>query len=156
MLKLDDNWIIDTESTINVNHFSPKTNFRNVWNVCFTNLLVSTTPGGYGCSFVAKLSWKKKLFLRKYLCFLQNMHYLQKKMFLNGKKVLYWKICLLKKTFFTEKNVKICISFETCIFIQKMFVLQTKYKSFLNTYSFCKKIFFDHKRKCVRNSLWTQ
>ena len=28
-----------------------------------------------------------------------------------------------------------------------MFVLQTKYKSFLNTYSFCKKSSFDHKIK---------
>ena len=50
---------------------------------------------------------------------------------------------LLKKTFFTEKNinenVKIYISFEKYIFMQKMFVLQIKYKSFLNIYSFCKK-----------------
>ena len=53
---------------------------------------------------------------------------------------------LLKKTFFTEKNinenVKIYISFEKYIFMQKMFVLQIKYKSFLNIYSFCKKNFF--------------
>ena len=28
-----------------------------------------------------------------------------------------------------------------------MFVLQTKYKSFLNIYSFCKKSSFDHKIK---------
>ena len=27
-----------------------------------------------------------------------------------------------------------------------MFVLQIKYKSFLNIYSFCKKFFFDHKK----------
>ena len=60
------------------------------------------------------------------------------------------KIFLLKKTFFTEKNinenVKIYISFEKYIFMQKMFVLQIKYKSFLNIYSFCKKNFFDHKK----------
>ena len=31
---------------------------------------------------------KKFFFLKKYLCFLQNIHYLQKKMFLYGKKVL--------------------------------------------------------------------
>ena len=53
---------------------------------------------------------------------------------------------LLKKTFFTEKNinenVKIYISFEKYIFMQKMFVLQIKYKSFLNIYSFSKKNFF--------------
>ena len=39
-----------------------------------------------------------------------------------------------------------CISFEKYIFIQKMFVLQIKYKSFLNIYSFCKKNVFDHKK----------
>ena len=53
---------------------------------------------------------------------------------------------LLKKTFFTEKNinenVRIYISIEKYIFMQKIFVLQIKYKSFLNIYSFCKKTFF--------------
>ena len=40
-----------------------------------------------------------------------------------------------------------------------MFVLQTKYKSFLNIYSFCKKNFFDHKKmyllklRCELNNL---
>ena len=62
------------------------------------------------------------------------------------KKKFYIEIFLLKKTFFTEKNinenVKIYISFEKYIFMQKMFVLQIKYKSFLNIYSFCKKKFF--------------
>ena len=61
------------------------------------------------------------------------------------------KIFLLKKAFFTEKNinenVKNYISFQKYIFTQKMFVLQIKYKSFLNMYSFCKKnFFFDHKK----------
>ena len=36
--------------------------------------------------------------------------------------------------------------FEKCIFMQKMFVLQMEYKSFLNIYSFRKKMFFDHKK----------
>ena len=36
----------------------------------------------------------------------------------------------------------IYISFETYTFMQKMFVLQIKNKSFLNIYSFCKKKFF--------------
>ena len=62
------------------------------------------------------------------------------------KKVLYWKFFLLKKTFFTEKNVnknvKIYISFEKYILMQNIFVLQIKYKSILNIYSFYKKIFF--------------
>ena len=38
------------------------------------------------------------------------------------------------------------MSFEKYIFMQKIFVLQTKYKSFLNIYSFCKKDFFDGKK----------
>ena len=62
------------------------------------------------------------------------------------KKVLYWKFFLLKKNFFTEKNVnkdiKIYISFEKYIFMQNIFVLQIKYKSILNIYSFYKKFFF--------------
>ena len=47
---------------------------------------------------------------------------------------------LLEKTVFTEKNinenVKIYISFQKYIFMQKIFVLQTKYTFFLNIYSF--------------------
>ena len=67
------------------------------------------------------------------------------------KKLLYWKILLLKKNFFyrekyKRKCKKLYISFEKYIFMQKMFVLQIKYKSFLNIYSFCKKNFFDHKK----------
>ena len=50
--------------------------------------------GSYGGSFVAKLNWKKNyFFLKKYLCFFQNIHYLPKKMFLHAKKL------------FTEKNI---------------------------------------------------
>ena len=46
-------------------------------------------PTDYGCSFAAKLSWKKKFFFsKKIFVFLQNIHYLQQKMFLYGKKVL--------------------------------------------------------------------
>ena len=56
-----------------------------------------------------------------------------------------------KKNSFTEKTInenvkKKYISFQKYIFTQKMFVLQIKYKSFLNIYSFCKKNFFDHKK----------
>ena len=46
---------------------------------------------------------KKKIFLKKYLWFLQNIHYLQKKMFSYGKKDLKWKSFLLKKTFLQRK-----------------------------------------------------
>ena len=73
-------------------------------------------------------------------------------MFLYGKKVLYWKIISLKKLFFTEKNIyenvkNIYDLIWEIFFRQKMFVLQIKYISFLNIYSFCqKKIFFDHKK----------
>ena len=47
---------------------------------------------------------KKKFFLLK-KCFLQNINYLQKKCFYMEKKVLCWNFFLLKKTFFTEKNI---------------------------------------------------
>ena len=84
------------------------------------------------------------MFFTKYTLFAQ-------KMFLYGKKSFILNVFLLKKTFFTEtninENVKIYISFKKYIFMQKMFVLQIKYKSFLNIYSFCKKnFFFDHKK----------
>ena len=68
------------------------------------------------------------------------------------KKKFYIEIFLLKKTFFTEKNINenvkiyIYISIEKYIFMQNMFVLRIKYKSFLNIYSFCKSLFFDHKK----------
>ena len=70
---------------------------------------------------------------------MQNIRYLQKKMFLHEKKK------------FIEKNInenvkKKYISFQKYIFTQKMFVLHTKYKSFLNIFSFCKKNLFDHKK----------
>ena len=62
---------------------------------------------------------------------------------------------LLKKTFLQRKiSMKmydIYISFEKCIFREKIFVLQTKCKSFLNIYSFFKKIFFDHKKYICQN-----
>ena len=71
----------------------------------------------------------------------------RKNVFIWKKKVLFGNFFLLKKTFLTEKNinenVKICISFEKYVFIQKMFVLQIKYKSFLNIFSFCKKKIYE-------------
>ena len=52
------------------------------------------------------------------------------------KKFYIEKRIFTEKNFFTEKNiyenVKNIISFEKCIFVQKMFVLQIKHKSFLN------------------------
>ena len=70
-----------------------------------TLLTLVSRPDDYGCSFVAKLSWKRFFFLKKYLGFWRNIHYLDKKGFYVEKKVLYWKNFLLKKTFFTEKNI---------------------------------------------------
>ena len=79
------------------------------------------------------------MFFTKYTLFAE------KDVFIWKKKSFIWKKNLLKKAFFTEKNinenVKNYISFQKYIFTQKMFVLQIKYKSFLNIYSFCKKNF---------------
>ena len=81
-------------------------------------------------------------------------------MFLYGKKSFILRNFFTEKTFYREKYKWKCkniyISFEK-YFLQKMFVLQIKYKSFWNIYSFCKKkIFFDHKNIFVKTSLWTQ
>ena len=51
------------------------------------------------------------------------------------------------------KMQKIYISFQKYIFTQKMFVLKIKYKSFLNIYSFCKKIFLVTKNIFVKTLL---
>ena len=63
-----------------------------------------------------------------------------------------------KKNSFTEKTInenvkKKYISFQKYIFTQKMFVLQIKYKSFLNIYSFCKKNVLNLKNIVVKTSL---
>ena len=73
--------------------------------------------------------------MKKYLCFLQNIRYLQKK------NVFIW-----KKKIFIEKNINENVkekkSFQKYIFTQKMFVLQTKYKSFLNIFILQKKYIY--------------
>ena len=71
---------------------------------------------------------------------------------------LYEKIVLLKKLFFTEKNINedvknMCLIGKIYLFIQKIFVLQIKYKSFLNRYSFCKKVVLIIKNIFVKSSL---
>ena len=96
----------------------------------------------YGCSFVAELGKKlekKFIFFEKIYVFLQNIHFLQKKMFIYGKKSFIMKFFHWKKHFLTEKNY---ISFQKYIFTQKILVLQIKYESLLNIYSFCKKKLF--------------
>ena len=97
-----------------------------------------------------KTKLKKNIFFTKYTLFAE-------KKFLYGKRVLYWKFFFLKKNSFSDKNisenVKNYMSNLRNIlenaekYMQKMFVLQIKYKSFLNIYSFCKKTFFAHKKR---------
>ena len=111
------------------------------------------------CLFICCKTKLKEIYFSLEKIFVFDKIYIicRKKMFLYEKRVLHWKFVLLKKTFFTEKNVKhIYISFEKHIFIPKIFVLQTKYKSFLNMYSFCKKNFLIIKNVFVKTSLWTQ
>ena len=61
---------------------------------------------GYGCSFVAKLTWNKNFFFWKNICVFYKIYIIcRKKCFYMEKKfynenVFYW-----KKTFFTEKNI---------------------------------------------------
>ena len=111
--------------------------------------------------FISCKTWKKVgkkiFFFEKIFVFLQNIHFLQKKMFLHWKKgFVMKKFFLWEKTFFTEKSY---ISFQKHIFTQKIFVLQIKYESFLNIYSFCKKKiwkFLTIKNTFLKTSLWTQ
>ena len=102
------------------------------------------------------ICWKTKLkkkhfFLKKYMLFTKYTLFAEKNVFI-WKKKFYIEIFLLKKTFFTEKNINenvkiyIYISIGKYIFMQNMFVLRIKYKSFLNIYSFCKSLFFDHQK----------
>ena len=80
----------------------------------------------YGCSFVAKVSWKKNFFYEKIFVFLTK-YTLQKKMFSYGKKSFILKAFFTeKKKFYREKYKWKCkkyISHLKNIFIQKMFVL---------------------------------
>ena len=90
----------------------------------------SKSGGNYGCSFVAKLGWKKKFFFEKIFLFYKNIHYLQKKIILYGKKKLY--IFFTEKTFFTENKKNICLIWEIFLSRKYIFILQ--------------KTFFDHKK----------
>ena len=69
-------------------------------------IYVTVDSGNCGCSFVAKLRWKKKIFfLKKYLFFTKYTLFAEK-IFLYGKKVLYWKMFWLKIFFFYRKKYK--------------------------------------------------
>ena len=98
---------------------------------CFvTNWNQNNNGYGYGYSFVAKLNWKKKNFLKKYLCFLQIIHYLQKKII--KKKIILIFFLFTEKALFTE-NEKYIYLIWGIFFIQKIYIHSAK------------KTFFDHK-----------
>ena len=98
------------------------TNYKTIRNVISNNMYKKINWGDYSCSFVAKLRWKKRGFLSftKYTLFAE-------KIFFYVKKVLYWKVFVLKKAFFTEKyvyeNVKNVYLIWEIFFLQKIFVL---------------------------------
>ena len=87
-----------------------------------------------------KTKLEKKTFFCKNICvFTKYTFFCRKNVFIWKKTFIMKKFFCWKKTFFTEKNY---ISFQKYIFTQKTFLLQIKYESFLNIYSFCKKKFF--------------
>ena len=53
----------------------------------------------YGCLFVAKLSWKKKLFFQKIFVFFT------KYTLFTEKNIFIWKKSFILKNFFTEQNI---------------------------------------------------
>ena len=74
----------------------------------------------YGCSFVAKRSWKKKTFFVKIFAFLQSIHFFAEKMFLHGKKLIMKKFFCWKKTFFYRE--KLYLISEICFYTENIFV----------------------------------
>ena len=62
-------------------------------------------PVEYGCSFFAKLSWKKNVVFEKIFVFYKKYIICRRKCFYMGKKFYIKKYFSWKKTFFTEKNI---------------------------------------------------
>ena len=96
--------------------------------------------------------WKNICFFTKYTLFAEKNVFIWKKSFIE--KFFYW-----KNLFYREKYKWKCKKYTSHlknIFMLKMFVLQRKYKSFLNVYSFCKDIFLIIKNMFDKTSLWTQ
>ena len=123
------------------------------WKFSILKTLVHRVWLFIGCKTKLKeifLSWKN-MFFTKYTFFI----YMEKKSFIlkiffTGKKIFY-------REKYNWKCKNICISFEKYIFMQKVFVLQIKYKSFLNIYSSCNTFFFFiMKNVFIKTSLWTQ
>ena len=81
-------WILTKSSSNNI--------FLDIYKILFITR-------NYGCSFVAKLSWKNTFFFEK--MFFTKYALSAEKKILWKKKVLYWKNFLLKKTFFSKKNI---------------------------------------------------
>ena len=101
---------------------TPREKIDVVWNICSTterfiekfsvlksnhdNLFIFAPSVTYGCSFVAKLSWKK-IFLWKIICVFYKIY------------IIYWKKC-----FYMEKKFYI----ETFFLLKKNFFYREKYK----------------------------
>ena len=105
--------------------------------LCFIHGVIKNA---YGCSFVAKLSWKKKIFCRK-KCFYMEKTFCNHKVF------------LLENFFFTEKTYNLIseIYFYTkyvCV-INKIWIFLKYNYSFYKCFLIIKNIF-------VKTSLWTQ
>ena len=94
------------------------------------------------------------VFFKKYTLFAEKKYFYKEKKFYN-EKFFYWKNFFYREKY-KWKCKKIYISFQEYIFTQKIFVLYTKYKSFLNIYSFCKNKVLIIKNKFVKTSLWNQ
>ena len=61
-------------------------------------------PCSYGCSFVAKLNWKKNFFSKKYLFFTKYTSFAEKNVF-NTEKKFYNENFFYWIFFFTKKNI---------------------------------------------------
>ena len=91
-------------------------------------------------SFAAKLSWKTLFcFEKTFLLFSKYTLFVEKSLFLWEKKFYIEKFREFLYRVKYKWKYKKYISFQEYIFIQKMFVLQIKYRSFLKIYSFSKK-----------------
>ena len=117
-----------------------KNNVANAWSKLLLRNFLTMVVNLLQNSIKKKIE-KKFVFFTKYTLFAENVFIWKKSVILKN--------LLLKKKFYREKHKWKCekhISFEKYIFIQEMFVLQMKNKSFLNIYSLWKKISFDHKK----------
>ena len=105
----------------------------------FLSFIHGVIKNAYGCSFVAKLSWKKKIFCRK-KCFYMEKTFCNHKVF-------------LLENFFLQR--KIIISFQKYIFAQNICVINKIWIFLKYNYSFYK-CFLIIKNIFVKTSLWTQ